>query len=740
MLPALSAAIQPGTATSLPRLREAARALAKCDDSVYSPWIGHLIVAELCATGDLDAAVREARALLRALPRSAFDLQTRNLLASALRALGRWDESTRALDEMAVRLREERELDHDDRTRLELDRVESGLYSARAQIAQELGTPDLALQLISRAEELARRTAVADTVAEALLRRADLWLLTDRFAEVERSMTDSLGDSAAGFTALQRAQFTLYRGAARTELDDEKAVDDLRAALASALSARDRRRAHTYLIDSLLRLGDLESAGQVAAELRDSYAGQAIDARAAAQLARVAIATGADAAELRPHMARLEAAYDSFLDAVSRVPPRPGGVGFLHSSHRRQVVSELIRVARIVDPSQRGTERALEYLLRAQALGSLARKLEGGAAGVAEVRAAALAEGHGALIYLVSRDVTHLFALDREQVIHREIGRRMTGMRRDLSPLRGALIRQPDPERAQPASTALRAAATRAAELLLPPAVRARLATWSAVTVVGSEMLLEIPFECLAVGDSMLGLRHAVVTTPSLPLMVAMARQPRARVEPDRLAVHLFATLESPARADGMLFGEAHGRRLTRAFSESATAMTTGADFTRSALLDADFSGVQVLHLLAHGSYDHTRERGSCLLATPALDDDGMVHCEDIDELGFRGLVVLTACDTARGPTRVGEDVAAHLGGAFLWGGAQAVVVSSSALHYETSMELAEAFYDRLARGASPAEALRAARLRLAEDRDPWWLFHLAPLQVMGLGHLPLSK
>ena len=69
--------------------------------------------------------------------------------------------------------------------------------------------------------------------------------------------------------------------------------------------------------------------------------------------------------------------------------------------------------------------------------------------------------------------------------------------------------------------------------------------------------------------------------------------------------------------------------------------------------------------------------------------------------------------------------------------GARAVVVSPHKLEYRATLELMNVFHRRLSRGDAPAEALRRARLELAEApaRSP-------PLDslvhVLGLGHRPI--
>ena len=97
----------------------------------------------------------------------------------------------------------------------------------------------------------------------------------------------------------------------------------------------------------------------------------------------------------------------------------------------------------------------------------------------------------------------------------------------------------------------------------------------------------------------------------------------------------------------------------------------------------------------------------------------------------------LSSCGSGRGPRRVGDDSLTHLGGAFLTAGARAVVLSPNAVALDTTLALMTHVHEHLAGGMSPASALRAARVELAEQQGPLEAFYLAQFTVVGLGHRP---
>jgi CHAT domain-containing protein len=164
-------------------------------------------------------------------------------------------------------------------------------------------------------------------------------------------------------------------------------------------------------------------------------------------------------------------------------------------------------------------------------------------------------------------------------------------------------------------------------------------------------------------------------------------------------------------------------------------------DAAPASLVSAAAEGAAILHVVCHGVYDDSRERGALLALAPAPGDDGLVDCEEVEVMpGTARLVILSACGAARGPRRVGDDALTHLGGAFLEAGARAVVVSARPVELRATTRLMVAFHRALARGAPTAAALRDARRELASDADPLDAFHLAQFEVLGLGSAPVLR
>jgi CHAT domain-containing protein len=96
-----------------------------------------------------------------------------------------------------------------------------------------------------------------------------------------------------------------------------------------------------------------------------------------------------------------------------------------------------------------------------------------------------------------------------------------------------------------------------------------------------------------------------------------------------------------------------------------------------------------------------------------------LLHPAEISSLDGRlGLAVLSACRSALGPGE-GSDSLLTLTGAFLAAGSTAVVATLWDVDDTATRVFMSQFYDQLARGRAPADALRRAKLRFADD--PRW-------------------
>jgi hypothetical protein len=132
----------------------------------------------------------------------------------------------------------------------------------------------------------------------------------------------------------------------------------------------------------------------------------------------------------------------------------------------------------------------------------------------------------------------------------------------------------------------------------------------------------------------------------------------------------------------------------------------------------------RALHLAGHGLIDDRRPALSALALTPAGADDGFLTVADVMSLRVPAdLVVLSACESARGPDLEGEGVFG-LTSAFLVAGASRIICSLWKVDDEATRALMLRFYE-LWNPRDGAPGLPASRaLRLAQEfvrSQPRW-------------------
>ncbi len=129
-------------------------------------------------------------------------------------------------------------------------------------------------------------------------------------------------------------------------------------------------------------------------------------------------------------------------------------------------------------------------------------------------------------------------------------------------------------------------------------------------------------------------------------------------------------------------------------------------------------SDFRIIHVATHATVDDTSPLYSAVVlgAGKNGEDDGLLETREVKDLRLNAdLVVLSACDTARGSVYRGEGVIG-LSWAFLMSGARSTVVSQWRAASKATSLFMQRFHRRLRTGDTPANALRAAQLALRRD------------------------
>ncbi len=178
-------------------------------------------------------------------------------------------------------------------------------------------------------------------------------------------------------------------------------------------------------------------------------------------------------------------------------------------------------------------------------------------------------------------------------------------------------------------------------------------------------------------------------------------------------------------------------RRLTRTSREAQAVQAvypyarrlTGHDATRAAFIEESRTAT-IIHFAGHGV---SGVESATLILTATPDDSGLFDAQSISRLDLRKteVVVLAACDTARGPVRSAEGVTS-VTHAFLQAGVPAVIATLRPLDDRDAADFFPRMHRHLARGVSAPEALRLAQLEwianAPRDRTAVW----AAVQAIG--------
>lgn len=281
-------------------------------------------------------------------------------------------------------------------------------------------------------------------------------------------------------------------------------------------------------------------------------------------------------------------------------------------------------------------------------------------------------------------------------------------------------------------------ARTLSADLLKPAASALRGA--KRVIIIPDGVLWDLPFQVLpppASAAHYLIERTSVEYAPSLTFL----REARhARTAPPHHGRELLA-LGNPALASPALpESEAQARALSTLYGPTNTTLLLGPSASEQRV-KADAGQYRVLHFATHGVLDDRDPMYSALLLAhaPKHDaEDGRLEARELMDLHLNAdLVVLSACDTARGRYAEGEGLLG-LSWAILLAGSRDVVVSQWSVDASSTSQLMIAFHRALVRQRAPADvgaALQRAARQVMQDPRYRHPFYWAAFRTVGMGH-----
>jgi CHAT domain-containing protein len=293
-----------------------------------------------------------------------------------------------------------------------------------------------------------------------------------------------------------------------------------------------------------------------------------------------------------------------------------------------------------------------------------------------------------------------------------------------------------------------REAARRLYDLLLKPAQN-DLQGKNHIVIVPDGALWDLPFQALQPAANRYFIEDAAISyAPSLSALREM-RKPR-RTYGESATLMAFGnpalsneTLERNriARRDEKLEplpeAEKEVKELAQLYGVENSRIYIGAA-AREDLLKAEAGKFKVLHIAAHGVLNDANPLYSrIVLAQGESNEDGLLEAWEIMKLDLKAdLVVLSACNTARGRIGAGEGVIGLTWALFV-AGSPTTVVSQWKVDSASTSQLMTDFHRNLKNlkpTMSKAEALRAASLKMLQSSEYKHPFYWAGFVVIGNG------
>jgi len=296
-------------------------------------------------------------------------------------------------------------------------------------------------------------------------------------------------------------------------------------------------------------------------------------------------------------------------------------------------------------------------------------------------------------------------------------------------------------------------------DLLVKPAA-AQLRGKTRLLIVPDGALWELPFQALQTPrDRYLIDDHIICYAPSLTVLREMINARRVR-ETYSLGAPTLLAMGDPAlgshpgaRVSAALTGEGldplpeakrQVQTLARLYGRDHSKIYVGPNASEGQF-KASAKDYDILHLATHGILNDRSPMYSHLLLAQTSGDteeDGLLEARELMEMELRAnLVVLSACETARGRVSKGEGMIGLTWALFV-AGAPTTVVSQWKVKSDSTARLMIEFHRQLksrpmgsATENSAAEALRSAALKLKRDSRYRHPFDWAGFIVVGAGY-----
>lgn len=293
-----------------------------------------------------------------------------------------------------------------------------------------------------------------------------------------------------------------------------------------------------------------------------------------------------------------------------------------------------------------------------------------------------------------------------------------------------------------------RTAARELYRLLIEPAAKS-LTNATKLIIVPDDVLWELPFQTLqSQRDRFLLEDYAFSFAPSLTVLREMKRIRKNEQNP---ADSILLAFGNPSLGNETLKhvklvhrnagfqplpeAEKEVKILAKIYGPQQSKIYVASQ-AREDYFKSQANQFQILHLATHGILNDASPMYSYLALAQGDSgtEDGLLEARELMNLNLKAdLVALSACDTALGKIGKGEGMIG-LSWALFVAGTPATVVSQWKVHSESTTELMLSFHRNLKAGATKAEALRNASLKLSKSSQYYHPFFWAPFVLIGDG------
>jgi len=292
-------------------------------------------------------------------------------------------------------------------------------------------------------------------------------------------------------------------------------------------------------------------------------------------------------------------------------------------------------------------------------------------------------------------------------------------------------------------------------DLLLKPAEQ-QLRGKTSLCIVPDGILWDLPFQALEPRDGHYLLEdYAISYAPSLSVLRQMSLRKKSDSSTSLLAFgnptvsgEVAANIKATYR--GEVLGplpdsETEVSALKSIWGSSSRVLIGGS--ARKSVFRSEASKYNIIHFATHGILDDASPMYSRLVMARAENDptdDGLLEAREIMQLNIRAdLVVLSACQTARGRIGAGEGMIG-MSWAFFVAGVPTMVASQWKVNSESTAKLMIDFHKRLkeessAQSQTTATALQQAALNVMKDPRYRHPYFWAGFIVLGKNQSALS-